>query len=97
VIGRFREDLPGLQTIAINFWGNQGILHFFDAAGDLYHDAEPLNMGSMCLPVNWRGDGSELFALNPHPSLGGLFDGWGRPVVMFPTTGTPSCATPPST
>lgn len=88
-IAKLRRDLPGLQTVSINFWGNQGILHFFDKDGNIYHDAEPLNMGSMCLPVNWTGDGEELFVHNPNPRYGGMFDGWGRPVVSFPDDGHP--------
>jgi rhamnogalacturonan endolyase len=86
---RFRDDLPGLQTVSVNFWGNQGILHFYDSAGNIYHDCEPLNMGSMCLPINWTGRGTEYFVHNPNPVYGGMFDGWGRPVVMFPDDGHP--------
>ncbi len=88
-IGKFRGDLPGLQAVSINFWGNQGILHFYDGNGDIYHDCEPLNMGSMCLPVNWTGGEEEFFVHNTNPFNGGMFDGWGRPVVMFPDDGHP--------
>ena len=86
---RFRPDLPGLQTVCINFWGNQGILHFYDAHGDIYHACEPNNFGSMCLPINWRGDGQEFFVHSANVKHGGMFDGWGRPVVMFPDDGHP--------
>jgi len=86
---KLRADLPGLQVVTINFWGNQGILHFFDADGNLYHRCEPNNFGSMCLPVNWRGDGVEFFLHSTNPALGGMFDGWGRPVVAFPEDGHP--------
>ncbi|MBT3265644.1 hypothetical protein HN371_00750, partial [Candidatus Poribacteria bacterium] len=86
---RFRPDLPGLQTVCINFWGNQGILHFYDANGDIYHACEPNNFGSMCLPINWRGDGQEFFVHSANVQHGGMFDGWGRPVVMFPDDGHP--------
>ncbi|MBT3269455.1 hypothetical protein HN371_20090 [Candidatus Poribacteria bacterium] len=86
---RFRPDLPGLQTVCINFWGNQGILHFYDAQGDIYHHCEPNNFGSMCLPINWRGDGQEFFVHSANVQYGGMFDGWGRPVVMFPDDGHP--------
>ena len=54
-IADFRPDLPGLESVSINFWGNQGIVHFFDADGELYHDFEPCQHGSMCLPINWTG------------------------------------------
>jgi rhamnogalacturonan endolyase len=89
VIGKFRHDLPGLQAVSINFWGNQGILHFYDGDGNIYHDAEPVNLGSMCLPINWTGEGTELFVHSANSTHGGMFDGWGRPVVMFPDDGHP--------
>jgi len=88
-IADFRPDLPGLETVSINFWGNQGILHFFDAQGGIYHDCEPNPFGSMCLPVNWTGQPGELFVHNPNVRWGGMFDGWGRCVVPFPDDGHP--------
>ena len=88
-IAKLRPDLPGLQAVTINFWGNQGILHFFDAQGKLYHDIAPNPFGSMCLPVNWTGQGNEYFVHSPNIKYGGMFDGWGRPVVMFPDDGHP--------
>ncbi len=91
-IAKLRPKLAGLQVVSINFWGNQGIVHFWDGAGDMLGDVEPLNMGSMCLPVNWTGDGVELFCHNPNPKWGGLYDGWGRPVVQFPDDGHPDMA-----
>lgn len=88
-LAKFRADLPGLQVVSINFWGNQGILNFYDADGEIYHSCEPNPFGSMCLPINWTGDGTEYFVHNPNPTWGGLFDGWGRPVVQFPDDGHP--------
>jgi len=88
-IAKFRTDLPGLQAVSINFWGNQGILHFYDGEGNIYHDAEPINVGSMCLPINWTGQEPELFVHSANPTYGGMFDGWGRPVVIFPDDGHP--------
>jgi rhamnogalacturonan endolyase len=85
----FRTDLPGLETVSINFWGNQGILHFYDAQGNVYHDCEPCQHGSMCLPINWTGRPPEYFVLSPNVEDGGLFDGWGRCVVRFPADGHP--------
>jgi len=85
----FRTDLPGLETVSINFWGNQGILHFYDAQGNVYHDCEPCQHGSMCLPVNWTGKPPEYFVLSPNVEDGGLLDGWGRCVVQFPADGHP--------
>ncbi len=88
-LAKFRADLPGLQVVSINFWGNQGILHFYDADGNIYHSCEPNPFGSMCLPINWTGNGTEYFVHNPNPTWGGMFDGWGRPVVSFPNDGHP--------
>lgn len=85
----FRDDLPGLETISINFWGNQGIIHFYDSKGDIYHDFEPNQYGSMCLPLNWTGRSEEFFVLNPNVDEGGVYDGWGRKVLEFPDDGHP--------
>jgi len=88
-VANFRDDLPGLEAVSINFWGNQGIVHFYDAEGDIYHDCEPCQHGSMCLPVNWTGLSEEYFVLSPGHEEGGLFDGRGRRVVEFPADGHP--------
>ena len=88
-IADFRADLPGLEAVSINFWGNQGIIHFYDAEGEVYHDFEPCQHGSMCLPINWTGRPEEYFVLSPNVEEGGLFDGWGRCVVKFPADGHP--------
>jgi rhamnogalacturonan endolyase len=85
----FRDDLPGLESVSINFWGNQGIIHFFDADGKIYHDFEPVQHGSMCLPINWTGKTEEFFVLSPNVEEGGMYDGWGRRVVNFPADGHP--------
>ncbi len=85
----FRPDLPGLESVSINFWGNQGIVHFFDADGEIYHDFEPCQHGSMCLPVNWTGAPGEFFVLSANVRDGGMFDGWGRRAVTFPADGHP--------
>lgn len=85
----FRPDLPGLETITVNFWGNQGIIHIFDADGKVLTDFEPFQHGSLCQPVNWTGQPGELVALSVNPDDGGLWDGWGRRVVRFPADGHP--------
>lgn len=84
-----RDDLPGLETVSINFWRNQGILNFFDSNHQPYHDCEPVQCGSMCLPVNWTGRSEEFFVHSPNVNEGGMFDGWGRRVVLFPDDGHP--------
>jgi len=88
-VANFRDDLPGLETVSINFWGNQGIIHFFDADGNIYHDFEPCQYGSMCLPINWTGKSEEFFVHNANLREGGMYDGWGRKVVVFPDDGHP--------
>lgn len=88
-VANFRDDLPGLESVSINFWGNQGIIHFYDADGRIYHDSEPVQHGSMMLPVNWTGGSEEFFVLSANVEQGGLFDGWGRRVVAFPNDGHP--------
>ncbi len=88
-VANFRDDLPGLETVTVNFWANQGIIHYFDAKGDLYYDFEPVQHGSMMLPINWTGRSEEFYVLSPNVDEGGLFDGWGRRVVVFPGDGHP--------
>ncbi|MCL4215614.1 MAG: hypothetical protein KJ052_01195 [Candidatus Hydrogenedentes bacterium] len=88
-VANFRPDLPGLETVSVNFWGNQGIIHFFNAQGDIYHDFEPFQHGSMCLPINWSGDGAELVVLSANAIDGVMYDGWGRCAVKLPEDGHP--------
>jgi len=88
-LANFRDDLPGIEIVSINFWGNQGIIHYFDSDGDLYYDFEPVQHGSMCLPINWTGKSEEFFVLSPDVTEGGMYDGHGRRVVRFPADGHP--------
>jgi rhamnogalacturonan endolyase len=88
-IANFRSDLPGLETVTINFWGNQGIVHYYDSEGKIYFDFEPNQFGSMCLPLNWTGSGEEYFVHNPNILEGGVFNGLGQNVLLFPNDGHP--------
>lgn len=88
-IANFRDDLPGLESLSLSFWGNQGIIHFYDSRGESYHDFEPCQHGSPCLPVNWSGGSEELFMLTANVEDGGLFDGQGRRAVRMPDDGHP--------
>jgi len=88
-VANLRDDLPGLEIVSINFWGNQGIIHYFDSEGDLYYDFEPVQHGSMCLPINWTGKSEEFFVLSPDVTEGGMYDGRGQRVVQFPADGHP--------
>lgn len=89
-IANFRDDLPGLETVSINFWGNQGIVSYFDAKGNMTLQIEPIQYGSMMLPVNWDGQGESLILLSADVVEGGMLDGWGRRVVRFPADGHPA-------
>jgi rhamnogalacturonan endolyase len=88
-IADFRPDLLGLESVSINFWGNQGIVHFYDARGNIIHEFEPCQHGSMCLPINWTGVPGEFFVLSADVNEGGMFDGHGRRAVVFPADGHP--------
>jgi rhamnogalacturonan endolyase len=88
-VANFRDDLPGLEAVSVNFWGNQGIIHYYDRDGNIYYSFEPSQYGSMCLPINWTGRSEEFFVLNANVSEGGMFDGRGRKVVEFPDDGHP--------
>ena len=50
---------------------------------------EPINYGSMCLPINWTGKSEEFFVISANILQGGMYDGWGRKVVSFPDDGHP--------
>ena len=89
VVADFRTDIQGLQTLTINYWGNQGIVHLFDGKGNLIEEFEPCHHGSMCSPVNWSGQLPEYWLLDANVEEGGLYDGYGRRVLHFPNDGHP--------
>jgi hypothetical protein len=91
-VANFRDDLEGLETISVNFWGNQGLIHFFDSSGEIYHSFEPNHYGSMLFPLNWTGKSEEFFVTNANVDEGGVYDGWGRKVLEFPDDGHPDMA-----
>ena len=92
-VARYRPDLPGLQYFVVTYWGNAGIVVLFDCKGRRVHSLEPTSLGNVLSPVNWTGEGQELALLNPSVRHGGLLDGWGRRVVLFPDDGHPElCA-----
>jgi hypothetical protein len=87
-IANFRDDLPGLETISVNFHANQGIVHFYDSRLNVYHDFEPMQHGSMMMPLNWTGRTEEFFVISANVDEG-VYDGWGRRVLRFPADGHP--------
>ncbi len=91
-IAKFRNDVPGLQLITVNFWRNPGIVSLFDYQGNLLKQSEPVPHATPLLPVNWTGAGIEYAMLSGNPREGGLLDGELRRVVMFPDDGHPDLA-----
>ncbi len=92
-IGKFREDIPGLQFMCVNFWKNPGIVTLMTHDGQILEQEEPIHSGSPLLPVNWRGDGVEFVLLSGNTKEGGMIDGKLRRAVMFPDDGHPDlCA-----
>lgn len=88
-VGQFRPDIPGLELCNINYWGEPGLITIYNCEGDEIINFELIHSGSPVQPVNWRGDGTEFIFLSPNITEGGLIDGWGRRVVMFPDDGHP--------
>ncbi len=91
-IARYRNDVPGLQLMTVNFWRNPGIITLFDHEGNILAQEEPIHSGSALLPVNWRGDGQEFALLSGNVREGGMIDGRLRRVVTFPDDGHPDRA-----
>ena len=92
-VAKYRPDLPGLQYYVVTYWGNPGIILCYDAKGRRLHSLEPTSTGNVLSPVNWTGDGQEYALLNASFRHGGLLDGWGRRLVVFPNDGHPElCA-----
>ena len=92
-VANYCPELPGLQICTTTYWENQGIVYLYDCKGrELWH-WEPGSNGNVIAPVNWQGDGTELILLNGNTKLGGMIDGDGDQVVMFPDDGHPDmCA-----
>lgn len=92
-VGNYRPELPGLEICVTTYWGNQGIIYFYDCHGQLLWSDEPSTNGNVITPVNWTGDGQDLILLNGSIERGGLIDGYNRQVVRFPDDGHPElCA-----
>jgi hypothetical protein len=83
-IGNFVHDRPGVEIATITFWASQGVFSVYDGRGVKLHESEPWHQASALTPVGWRGDGRDFMLLSCHPITGGMLDGWGRRVVMFP-------------
>ena len=83
-VGNFRPERPGLEILCGTRWDNYGILCIFSGAGEPLARLQPDNVSQGGPPINWSGDGSELFFLKSSREAFGLYDGYGRKVVVFP-------------
>lgn len=91
--GNYRPEEKGFEIAVTTFWGHQGILFIYNGKGERLCSFEPGTDGNMITPVNWTGDGQDLILLNGNVEKGGLMDGYGRRVVVFPDDGHPElCA-----
>lgn len=92
-VANYCPDIRGLQICTTTYWENMGILYLFDCKGREIWHKEPKINGNVIAPVNWQGDGTELILLNGDPVCGGMMDGDGDTVVLFPDDGHPTqCA-----
>ena len=88
-IAQFKGVGFGIQVATVTFWGNPGIIIFFDAAGNLLSRKELIApRGTALSPVNWDGSGKELLLISGH-SAGGLIDDDFDWVAALPDDGHP--------
>ncbi len=83
--GNFRPDLPGLEMWVGDRWDSYGLLVQFSGAGEPLLSLEPDNDSQSGPAVNWSGDGQELLLLSTSVRALGMYDGYGRKVVEFPS------------
>ncbi|MCE5271477.1 hypothetical protein LLH00_09370 [bacterium] len=88
-VADFRPELPGCEMAQCTYWGNLGVVSLHAQDGRKLWEAQPGFLGSMCLAVDWVGDGSALLLISADDSLGGMWDGFGRRVVRFSDPGHP--------
>lgn len=87
--GNYCPDKSGFELVVSNYWGHQGIIYMYDCFGNQLWEMENELNGNILAPVNWKGDGADLFLLNPDVEKGGLMDGYGNQAVRFPDDGHP--------
>ena len=81
-VGKYREDIPGLQIMTTSFWGGDGIISIFDGHGNKLTEIEQKSNGNLISPVNY--DGVHVLGLLNGSCDGGLVDGNLDKVVLFP-------------
>ena len=91
--GNYCPEKRGMEICTTTYWGNQGIVYLYDCKGNEIWHREDGGNGNIISPVNWSGDGTELILLNGNVTYGGMIDGDGDRVVVFPDDGHPDlCA-----
>ncbi len=83
------SEIPGGELISSSRWGNQGMVHFTDASGDVYRSFVSPSGPQRCLTVNWKGDGEEFLMISADSIRGGLYNDQGSCAVRFPSDGHP--------
>jgi rhamnogalacturonan endolyase len=82
-------ESPGMEVIASNAWGSNGLAHVMDASGSLKAGFLPESGVFRCQTINWKGDGEEFIITSADSLTGGLYDGSGQLSVLFPADGHP--------
>jgi hypothetical protein len=88
-LAKLRPDLPRLQLMVNTYWGEPGVTLILDEEGELLHEFEPMHHACLLQPANWTPDDTDVVLLSTHPTEGGLIDGHGQRVIMFPDDGHP--------
>ncbi len=87
VIGRFRDDLPGVQLLAACRWGNMGILTLLSGQGERLWSIQPDYIGQGAAPVTWGKRATQLIWTNTTAQAQAFYDGYGRRVKTLPALG----------
>lgn len=88
-VANYRPELPGLEICVTTFWRNTGIIAYYDCKGNKLFSFEPGANGNIINPVSWGADGKILALYSASSERGGLYDGYGDCVVVFPHDGHP--------
>ncbi len=93
-IGNLLPERDGIEIMCNTYWGPCGITATMNEAGELLHEFEPMPYACLLQPVNWvpasqSTTPADLVLLSTHTEQGGLIDGRGERLVMFPDDGHP--------
>ncbi len=88
-VGKFRDDLPGLQFWTKTFWGHPGILFLFSSDLNREMIIQTYPLGTQVYPIQWGQGPLEHILMSTHPEFGGLMDGWGNVIKVLPDDNHP--------